>query len=190
MSDIPLPQSFYQRDTCIVAHDLLGKKIIHSVDGIRVSGIIVETESYGAHNDPASHAFRKQTPRNSPMFGPVGYSYVYFIYGNHFCFNITAKNDALPAGAVLIRAIIPHEGIEHMRQRRAISKDALLTNGPGKLTQALAITSAQSNRPVTDADILCVTEGIAIDPTAIIQTPRIGINAGKELLWRFYVSLK
>ena len=192
MSNIILPytalsREFYQRDTTLVAQALIGKLLVHDNNGVRVSGIIIETESYGAHNDPASHAFRSQTLRNSPMFGPVGHSYVYFTYGKHFCVNITAKADHMPAGAVLIRALIPYEGIEHMRKRRVIASDKLLTNGPGKLTQALGITKEHNNRQLIDLETLWIAEGISIDPATIIHTPRIGISTGKELLWRFYL---
>lgn len=85
-----LPREFYSKDTVMVAKNLLGKKLVRKIGKKEISGIITETEAYRHNDDPASHAFRKITERNKVMFGKVGMSYVYFIYGMHFCFNVTA----------------------------------------------------------------------------------------------------
>ena|SRR5690349_22650822 len=105
-----LPRSFYKRSTTEVARELIGKVIVRRLKDHKLSGVIVETEAYGQADDPASHAFRGMTKRNSVMFGEVGTACVYFTYGNHHCINITARNRLL-AGAVLIRSIAPQEGI-------------------------------------------------------------------------------
>src|SRR5581483_6912985 len=136
-----VPRSFYQRYTVDVARDLLGKVLISRVGGFMVGGIITETEAY-CFDDAACHAFRGKTERNKALFGPVGHSYVYFIYGNHFCCNVVARLPDSPAGGVLIRALQPLYGIEVMQQRRHLKAITLLANGPGKLTQALGITRA------------------------------------------------
>ena len=113
-----LPKKFYQRDTVIVAKNLLGKKLVRRVGNYEMSGIITETEAYRHKDDPASHAFKKMTDRNSIMFGEVGMAYVYFTYGMHYCFNVVAKNDKISAGAVLIRGINPEKGIKRMQLNR------------------------------------------------------------------------
>ena len=119
-----------------VAKGLLGKKIVRKVGNQRISGIITETEAYRHKDDPASHAYRKITERNKVMFGDVGFAYVYFTYGMHFCFNVVAKNSKTAAGAVLIRAIKPEKGIEIMQENRGDVNLKNLTNGPAKLAQA------------------------------------------------------
>ena len=100
-----LPKKFYQRDTVVVAKELLGKKLTRKIGNYEISGTIIETEAYRHKDDPASHAFRNITDRNKVMFGEVGISYVYFTYGMHYCFNVVAKKMKVPAGAVLIRGI-------------------------------------------------------------------------------------
>ena len=138
-----LPKEFYQRDTVIVAKDLLGKKLVRKIGNYEMSGIIIETEAYRHKDDPASHAFQKITDRNRVMFGEVGIAYVYFTYGMHYCFNVVAKKSKIPAGAVLIRGIKPEKGIRRMEKNRDVKNLKNLTNGPAKLTQALEITKKQ-----------------------------------------------
>ena len=113
-----LPKEFYQKDTVMVAKNLLGKKLVRRIGDLQMSGIIVETEAYRHKDDPASHAFRNITPRNKIMFGDVGLAYVYFTYGMHYCFNVVAKNSKTDAGAVLIRAIKPDKGITRMQGKQ------------------------------------------------------------------------
>ena len=124
----------------IVAKELLGKKLTRKIGNYEMSGTIIETEAYRHKDDPASHAFRNITDRNKIMFGEVGIAYVYFTYGMHYCFNVVAKKMKTPAGAVLIRGIVPEKGIKKMQENRNIENLKNLTNGPAKLTQALEIT--------------------------------------------------
>jgi DNA-3-methyladenine glycosylase len=183
-----LKKPFYQRDTCTVAKELLGKKLVRVINGHILAGIIVETEAYGHANDSASHAYRTQTNRNAPMFGQVGCVYVYFVYGNHFCFNIVVKADDAPAGAVLIRALVPTDGIALMQQHRTKNDLRILTNGPGKLTQALNIHKTHNFVDLTQQGQIFVIDQPAIDASKIIQTPRIGISSGKDKYWRFLID--
>lgn len=186
MNDV-IATEFYARDTVTVAIDLLGKKIIHRVDDCTLAGIIVETEAY-CSNDPASHAFKGITKRNAPMFGPVGHAYVYFIYGNHYCFNVVAKSKQEPAGAVLIRAIEPCEGIDIMTTLRHGISGYNLTNGPGKLTQALCINSAHNNANLTLPAHLALTHGHDINSQMIVAHSRVGISVATDKLWRFTIE--
>ncbi|MGE0242418.1 MAG: DNA-3-methyladenine glycosylase [Nitrososphaeraceae archaeon] len=184
--------NFFLRDTIIVAQDLIGKKLVRILtknnEKIKLSGIIVETEAYGFKNDQASHAFKGKTDGNQIMFGPVGRSYIYFIYGNHYCFNITARCQNEIAGAVLIRALEPHDGIEYFKKNKNQQAVNLLTNGPGKITQALCIGKQHNNYNMTDNNNeLFLDEGIK--PELILATKRIGITKSINEYWR-YVSAK
>src|SRR5687768_10500726 len=132
----PLPRSFYDSSADFVAPRLLGHYLIRRTPEGIVGGTIVETEAY-LMDDPACHSYRGQTARNRSMFGPPGYSYVYLIYGMHFCFN-TVCHAELCGEAVLIRAIEANWGEETMRERRPTARREDLTNGPAKLCAALA----------------------------------------------------
>ena len=192
--------SFYGRPTEVVAKDLLGKKLVRTITNnkkqkFRLVGIIVETEAYGYSDDLASHAHIGLTGRNKVMFGNVGRAYVYFTYGNHFCLNVTARRSSIEAGAALIRGIEPVEGVELMRQFRPVENILLLTSGPGKLTQALNITSALNGIDMTNSGSeIHIEEGKR--PKRIITTPRIGITRAVDKEWRFidpsspYISRK
>ena len=132
-----LQQDFFARPTLTVAQELLGKVLVRDIDGQRLSGRIVETEAYIGPDDTACHASKGRTPRTEVMFGPGGFAYVYFIYGMYHMLNFITEQEDFPA-AVLIRAIEPLEGVEHMRtHRNNPMPEANLTNGPGKLCQAL-----------------------------------------------------
>jgi len=187
---ITCPQRpFYERDTPIVARDLLGKKLVRllgedSRDQERLVGIITETEAYGGEDDPASHAFRGRTPRNSIMFERGGLSYIYFIYGMYHCVNVSAHSKTEKAGAVLIRSILPIEGIEKMMVPGNIKYTGGLENGPGKLTRALHIDRSHNGLYMTDfACSLHIENGKT--PKRILAAPRIGISVGTEVRWRF-----
>ena len=181
-----LPRSFYERDTVVVAPALLGQRLVRVRNGRRLSGLICETEAYGGADDPASHAYRR-TPRSAIMFGPPGVAYVYFVYGMHYCLNAVTAGDGHP-GAVLIRGIFPAEGIEAMRGQRPGVADRHLTDGPGKLCQALGVTLALNGIDLTDNSELFITTGEQVAEREIITTPRIGVRGDEETRtrpWRF-----
>jgi len=189
-----LNSNFFLRDTNIVAQDLLGKKLIRIIKTkdnkrIKISGVIVETEAYGFKKDQASHAFKGMTKSNQIMFGPVGRSYIYFIYGNHFCFNVTARSQKEMAGAVLLRALEPQEGIQYMKENRNISDINSLTNGPGKIAQALCIDKQHNNYNLTDIKSEIYIEE-SIIPDLILATKRIGITRSIDEYWRYVAAYK
>ena len=189
-----LNSNFFLRDTNIVAQDLLGKKLIRIIKSknnkrIKISGVIVETEAYGFKKDLASHAFKGMTKSNQIMFGPVGRSYIYFIYGNHFCFNVTARSQKEMAGAVLLRALEPQEGIQYMKENRNIPDINSLTNGPGKIAQALFIDKRHNNYNLTDIKSEIYIEE-SIIPDVILATKRIGITRSIDEYWRYVAASK
>ncbi len=182
----PLPRQFYKRDTVDVAKDLLGKLLIRKIGDAILAGKIVETEAYRAHDDPASHAFRGKTERNSAMFGEPGRAYVYFTYGNHFCLNVTARNH-LPAGAILIRAVEPIKGIEIMLKNRQVSELTNIASGPGKLTKAMSITREQNGKDLCSYGELYLADSDSIEYKIGISS-RIGIVRATDKLWRFFIE--
>lgn len=168
-----IPLSFFRHDSITVARELLGKKLVFESNNIRLSGIINETEAYRGQDDPASHAYPGITSRNRSMYETYGHVYVYFIYGMHYCLNFTTEDHGSP-GAVLIRSIIPLEGIVTMEQNRGTSKH--LSDGPGKLCQAFGITKAQNEWPLLpDSGIYLEDMGYII-PSPVQYGKRIGIN--------------
>ncbi len=182
-----LPRRFYERDARLVAPDLLNKVLVHGV----CRGRIVEVEAYvGGGHDPGSHANRGTTPRNAVMFGPPGHLYVYFTYGMHWCCNAVCDAVDTP-GAVLIRAIAPLAGVEEMRARRPSARRAIdLTNGPAKLCQALDIDGAANGVDLVRQEpggVTIVDDGTT-PPVVPGQSTRIGLSAGAELPWRWFVS--
>ena len=178
-----LPRKFYMRNTIHVAKKLLGKTLVRRVGKQTLTGIIIETEAYMGKNDPASHAARKKTERNKVMFGQVGYSYVYFTYGMHYCLNVVAKKEEDESGAILIRSIQPQQGIKIMVKNRKTNVISNLVNGPGKLTQAMQITTKQYNIDLTKNSTLFISDGIK--PTKILTKSRIGIKVGIDKPWNF-----
>lgn len=182
-----LPREFYSKDTVAVAKNLLGKRIIRKIGRSKISGIITETEAYGHNDDLSSHACRKITDRNKIMFGDVGFAYVYFTYGIHFCFNVVAKDPKKAAGAVLIRAIEPEKGIKIMQENRGNTNLKNLVNGPAKLTQALCITKEHHGADLTKKSKLYIAEGIKTK--RIIASPRIGIIKAVDKMWNFKITI-
>lgn len=182
-----LPRSFFARATPRVARDLLGKKLIRFINGHILSGIIVETEAYEI-TDPACHAFRGKTIANRALFETVGHAYIYFIYGNHFCLNVVARANVCKAGGVLIRALEPVAGIEIMEQFRGTNTIKNLTNGPGKLAQAMHITKELYGVDVTHKGPLYIVEDATAFSFSISTTGRIGISKAQALQWRFYIK--
>jgi DNA-3-methyladenine glycosylase len=164
---------FFARDVQIVARELIGVVMLVNGSG----GRIVETEAY-APNDPASHSFVGPTPRNAVMFGPPRRAYVYRIYGIHHCLNFTTG----AGSAVLIRAIEPTAGIEHMVERRGATDLRRLCAGPGMLCQALDVDRRLDGAPL-DAPPFHLSA--AAVPLSVTVGPRIGISKGAEMPWRF-----
>jgi len=163
-----------------VARDLLGCVLVHDSPAGRTAGRIVEVEAYLGPRDPASHAYRR-TARSEVMWGRPGAAYVYFSYGAHACMNVVTEPEG-QAGAVLLRALEPVEGLALMRRRRGTGDVRLLASGPGRLTQALGITLGL-NRSDLVTGPLYVARGVP--PAAVARTPRIGISAATERRWRF-----
>ena len=185
----PLPREFYVQDTRAAAQKLLGQIVQRRLPtGGLLSGIIVETEAY-LKDDPACHAYRGRTPRNSTMFGPPGHAYVYFTYGLHMMLNLVCAPEGT-AEAVLIRALEPVEGVEAMRQnRRGILETRQLTNGPGKLAQALALTRlTHDGVDLTEPSSELLILPNEYSPFEMVTKTRIGITQGVDLPWRYYVA--
>jgi len=181
-----LERSFYDRRPLIVARDIIGKKLIRTLnDGSELSGIIVEAEAYEGNKDPASHAFRGKTPRNEVMFGEAGHAYVYFTYGFHHCLNLVTSSRFGKASAVLIRAVEPVSGIEEMKVRRKTNSVTQLTSGPGKLCQAFLIDRSLNGTDVTTMDSPIRLEDTSLKVRIAIST-RIGIKQAADRMWRFY----
>ena len=181
-----LPRSFYNRPTLEVARDLVGKVLVHDRRGTITSGIIVEVEAYIGESDPACHAAPGPTTRNQPLYGPPGYAYVYLNYGIHWLVNAVTEAKGSPA-AVLIRALEPLDGIETMRRRRKRRVPAHdLCRGPGNLTVAMGITSAQNREDLCGRRLYIEDRGL---PAAheIEWGPRIGITVGTDREWRAYL---
>jgi len=182
-----LDRTFYERETITVAKELLGKLLVRRNNKDNMIGKIVEVEAYSGSDDPASHAYHGRTDRNYLMFGHGGYAYVYFIYGNHYCFNVTAKVGNNP-GAVLIRALEPIDGIELMQANRHVKDLKNLTNGPGKLTKVMNITIKHSGLDLTKGEDLFLCEPKDKQRFEIVSTKRIGVKSGIDKLWRFYIK--
>lgn len=182
----PLPRSFFLRPTPEVAQELLGKYLVRMINDKRLVGKIVETESYTSE-DPACHAFKGKTERTYALFEQVGRAYVYFVYGNHHCFNAVAR-EKTEAGGVLIRAVEPVEGIAVMKEHRGGITGYNMTNGPGKLAQAFAIDNSLYSYDLTREGALYLAECAGIKEHFIIkETTRIGISKAQDLLHRFYI---
>lgn len=185
-------ESFYQRpDVVKIARQLLGKVLCTNIDGMRTTGIIVETEAY-SWKERGCHAYAsKKTNRNAIMFEKGGHAYVYLCYGMHYLFNVVTNKPSLPE-AVLIRAIEPLEGIDVMQLRRGAMKNPYhLTSGPGKLTKALGIDKKLNGKSLLDGEVWIEDTGRRLTPGKIIASPRIGIDyAGEDALlpWRFTIQ--
>ena len=188
-----LKKSFYQSDAVVqLAQSFLGKVLVTHIDGHLTSGIITETEAYAGINDRASHAYgRGLTSRTAPMYLAGGIAYVYLIYGIYSLFNIVTAPKGVPH-AVLIRAISPLEGQKIMKERRKMEKMRGLTNGPGKLSEALGIHYSDSGISLQADRIWIEDRDIKVDPSRITSGPRIGIDyAGEDALlpYRFILQI-
>lgn len=180
-----LRKEFYTKDTKTVAKELIGKVLYKKAKKGYLSGIIVETEAYLGEKDPASHAYRGKKKRNEVMFEEGGKVYVYFTYGNHFCFNVvTGKKDS--GCAVLIRALEPVSGIEEMMENRNTRDVYNLTSGPGKITRALNIDKHLNGASLMDDEIFICNPGKS-KRFKIARSRRIGISKNTDRLFRFYM---
>jgi DNA-3-methyladenine glycosylase len=193
-----LLREFFDRNPRVVARESLGKVLVRRDAGLCIMGRIVETEAYLGTDDPAAHAAAGRTARNNVLFGPPGHAYVYFIYGNHYLFNVSCLPDGV-AGGVLIRALEPMTGIEQMERARGMTKTGLspvptqatlrlLTSGPGRLAEALGITRTRDNgKDLVDpaSDLQIVDDGFR--PATIATTPRVGITKAAEHPYRYVI---
>lgn len=179
----PLSRRFYSRPTLQVAHDLIGRVLVGESEEGTVEGRIVEVEAYGGEDDPGSHAFRGRTRRNSTMFGPPGYLYVYFTYGMHYCANLVCERDGVP-GAVLLRAVEPTEGLELMAVRRGSGDPRLLARGPARLCEAFGIDTSLDGADLAEGPVWI--GGRRRVRGIVGTTPRVGVKVGHELAWRVY----
>jgi DNA-3-methyladenine glycosylase len=180
-----LTRRFYDKTAIDLAKASLGRIFVHdSPDGL-TAGQIVEVEAYCGAKDPGSHAFSGKTPRTEVMFGPPGFLYVYFTYGMHHCCNIVSGPDGV-AGAVLIRAVKPLEGIDLMSTRRGSDKLRDLARGPGRFCKAFGLDRTHDGADLTNGRIWI--EGRPLRGVDISVSPRIGLSAGADKPWRFYVK--
>lgn len=182
---MPLPRDFYAQPTLLVAEQLLGKLLVRLVGRGAIVGKIVEVEAYIGEDDPACHAARGPTRRNSVMYGEPGHAYVYFTYGMHHMLNFVTEPAGFPA-AVLIRALEPVEGVELMRRWRKGRATRELTSGPAKLCQALRIDLSLNGADLCRPPLYVEDSGTR--PEKIIWAERIGIREGRDLLWRCYIA--
>lgn len=183
-----LPRDFYNRPTLTVARELIGARLVRILDGVKLVGLITETEAYISQKDLACHARAGLTPRTQVMYGEPGHAYVYFTYGNHWMLNVVTEREGFPA-AVLIRAIQPIEGVEVMSGRRN-GRD---TFGPGKLCQAMGIGRSENGVDLTETSSgLWIEAGIQVPNKVVTKGPRVGLNSTPEPWlskpWRFLVK--
>ena len=184
----PLARSFYNRPVLEVARDLLGAVVVHTVAGQTVAIRLTEVEAYAGGHDPASHAFRGETPRNAVMFGPPGHAYVYFTYGMHFCMNLVTGPPG-QASAVLLRAGAVVAGDEIARARRNGAAEREIARGPARLTTALDVAREQNGLDVTaTTSPLQVRRGEAVEDALVRWGPRVGVSTAQDVPWRAWVA--
>jgi DNA-3-methyladenine glycosylase len=184
------PREFFARPCLEVAPRLIGAYLVHRLeDGDRLVGRIVEVEAYlGDGSDPGSHSHRGPTPRNRSMFGPPGRLYVYRSYGIHACANVVCE----PAGsgaAVLLRALEPVEGVARMRRHRSLAPEAPdreIASGPGKLTEALALTLEADGCSLLRGSLRLRPPAPGDPRLGVATSPRVGLGRGRELPYRFF----
>ncbi len=179
------PAPFYDRPTELVARELLGSILEHRTPAGTTSGRIVEVEAYLGPHDPACHAAAGLTSRTKSLHGPPGIAYVYFIYGVHWCFNAVTREEG-HGSAVLVRALEPLAGLSVIKARRGNVRDRDLTNGPGKLCQALGIGAAQNGVPL-DRGALRIVAGAPVADSDVQVTARIGITKAADWPLRWFV---
>ncbi len=194
-----LAPSFFNRDPRKVARALLGKLLVRKTPRGILAGRIVETEAYLGKDDDAAHAVAGKTARNFILFGPPGFVYVYFIYGNHYCLNVSCLPDGI-AGGVLFRALEPVAGIEEMAEARGIEIRGLddlerlswlrqIASGPGRLSEAFGVTRERDNGKnlaSSRSDLRIMDDGYRVRRVAV--TPRIGITKSAARLLRYVIA--
>lgn len=188
-----LSRDFYNRDPKTVSRELLGKVLVRRKGNKLLKGRIVEVEAYLGEGDPAAHSAAGRTLRNDALFGPPGHAYVYFIYGNYWCFNVSCLPDGV-AGGVLFRALEPIEGTEEMARARDLVMRTdrylrLLTSGPGRLAEAFGITRERDNKKdltSPKSDLWIADDGGR--PERIVECPRIGITKAAEMPLRYIIA--
>jgi DNA-3-methyladenine glycosylase len=185
-----LPRAFFNRDPRIVGRELLGKVLLRREGRSTLAGRIVELEAYLGAEDPAAHAYSGKTARNAILFGPPGHAYVYFIYGNHYCLNVSCLPEG-NAGCLLFRALEPIAGIEQMALNRQLelSQKRLIASGPGRLSEALEITRLRDNgKDLLDpkSDLRLVDDGFI--PAGIQESKRVGITKAVDLPLRYSIE--
>lgn len=190
----PLDRAFYARNPRRVARELLGKVLVREENAVRLTARIVEVEAYLGAKDPAAHAYAGETARNAVLFGPPGYAYIYFIYGNHYCLNVSCGEDGFGGGGILFRALEPLTGIEEMARARDIAiagprNLTKLTSGPGRLSEAFGVTRVRDNGGdlTSSAGSLWIGDD-GFRPRSIRVTPRIGITQAADRLLRYIVA--
>ena len=191
----PLDRAFFNRDPRRVARELLGKVLVRRAEAPKSSltARIVEVEAYLGEKDPAAHSAAGNTARTAVLFGPPGYAYVYFIYGNHYCLNVSCEPEGR-AGGVLFRALEPLSGVSEMAQARGIEIHGpadlhKLTSGPGRLCEAFGITRARDN----GGDLTSAASNLWIGDDGyrargIRTTLRIGITKAADKPWRYVLD--
>jgi len=191
-----LARDFFNRSPEIVGRELLGKLLIRREGRRLLAGRIVEDEAYLGSDDPAAHAYAGRTPRNFVLFGPPGHAYVYFIYGNHYCLNVSCMPEGQGEG-VLFRAMEPVFGVEAMAQARDLELPTspspaqlrLISSGPGRMSEAIGITRERdNNKDLTsrNSDLWFADDGFR--PERIAATPRIGITKAVDHPLRFVIA--
>lgn len=188
-----LPREFYSRDPRRVSRDLLGKVLVRTLGRKVLAARIVEVEAYLGADDPAAHAFSGRTARNAVLFGPPGHAYVYFIYGNHYCLNVSCLPDGTPGG-ILFRALEPLLGMKQMARARDLAWGGLtdlrlLTSGPGRLAEAFGITRERDNGKdlsSKNSDLFIGDDGYRVQ--RVLTTPRIGIRKAAHLPLRYVIA--
>ncbi len=193
----PLDRAFFARSPRVVARELLGKVLVREDGSVNLAARIVEVEAYLGKDDPAAHAAAGNTLRNAVLFGPPGFAYVYFIYGSHYCLNVSCEREG-KAGCVLFRALEPLLGLEEMARARGVTvsgpRDLLkLTSGPGRLAEAFGITRARDNgcdltAPRSDLHSTLWIGSDGFRARRIKVSPRIGVSKAAEFPLRYLLE--